>query len=818
VGNGGGVMPKIEKLMIAPFTEGFDKELEPWLIPEEAFVDMQDAFIRRGVLQKRFGYKQLATGGEGKAPATQSRVLTQTSSENKGVTDGAGNQTGQSLTNIPVSPGSVSLDVGSGGETISDNGDGTLTGSVAATGTINYITGAFTITGSLVASAVLATYSYPASLPVMGLFNYIDENSFRKFCALDTRNFNVYNTTTNTFDYVTHDTGRAFLGTDSDFWSFTNYVILTTAPPVFTRILVFTNGVDPIQYFDGTKIYDLNATSLPGVYVDPPASIGGAINTCKLVFYFGRRLCCLNVTQQGIKYPQRLLYSGDIEINKALDFSDPSAGVIEAPTDDEIMGAALINNSLVVFFKEGVWSLKTTQSEFFPFRWERLDVQGIARCDAPFSITSYFNEVTSAGKLGLIGTDGNRVFRVDNKLPYFTRDDIDPEYFKYCYGVESERNRQRWLTYKSPDKNTDHPNKILVNGAEENSWSTYTISMHSFGNFHEVGFDQAWDDFTDPWDSYGEPWDSYTSFKEALTVIGGDYLGYVFKMDTEDNDDHTEITGISQSAPAVVTVTNHRLETGDVVKVYDVAGMTEIIGLQSKVTVVDATSFQLNEIDSTAFTAYTSGGFFEKAIPFDVKTKPLNPWIKEDVKATLHWVDFRVDASSVSTCNIQFFTDERVVPYRLIENDTEIELYEEEPYGSTNVDGNANFYLENIPISHGTVKLDIGASSEIIEDDLYGNLTGNVAATGKVDYKTGAVTITGSIVSSDILADYEKDTSYLLLNFRDDSNRPIKWFRVYVNSTAYSHQIRLFQEEVDERLRIHAIRLAMSPAGTLESP
>jgi len=731
----------MQTFLVAPFSEGLDREVEPWLLPQDAFVSMQNAFLRRGVLQKRPGYAELATGGEGGVAETQSRVV----------------------------------DAGGVG-------------------------------------------SY-AELPVMGIFNYIDSNEDKRLCVLDTRNFNLYSTSNNRLEYVTHSSGTTYNGGDDDFWSATNYTVVNTSTSTRTPILVFTNNVDVPQYFDGTNTEDLNNAASFN-YQEPPASLGGDLEAARLCFFYGDRLIFLNTKQDTYRYPNRCLYSplfNSVAVGGnsiALDFSDKNAGVVDAATSDEILGADFLAGDLIVYFKEtGPWALKVTTDRFFPFRWEKLGPKGVSRCDAPKSVSSYFGEVTGAGILGIISTDGNTVGRVDNKLPFFTRDDINPSKFQYCYAVESERYRQRWLAYPSITSQEDSPDKVLVNGVEDNTWFIYDLPIHCFGNYHDAAFDQSWDEFTKPWDSYGGKWDSYTEFEKSLSVIGGSYDGYVFKMDTEDNDGQTDITGISQANPAVVTVANHRLNTGDVVKIYNVSGMTEINELQSQVTVVNDTSFQLNEIDSSSFTAYTSGGFFEKAILFDVKTKPLNPWIKEGRKAALHWVDFRVDTSQLTTCNIEFFTDERKTPYTLPDqSNTSISV---ESSGTTSSSGDISFFLKEAPVLPGTVSISVGGT-ETITDNGYQTLSGDVVATGNINYKSGLIRIFGSVASSAVLSSYTEDNSTTTLIFKDETGREQNWYRVYVNSVARSHQVRIFQERVDERLRIHAIGFAMSPAGSIE--
>lgn len=69
------------------------------------------------------------------------------------------------------------------------------------------------------------------------------------------------------------------------------------------------------------------------------------------------------------------------------------------------------------------------------------------------------------------------------------------------------------------------------------------------------------------------------------------------------------ITGITQANPAVVTVTGHGLATGDEVEIISPGGMVEINGQRSAITYINANQFSLDTVDSSSYTAYTSGGF-----------------------------------------------------------------------------------------------------------------------------------------------------------------------------------------------------------------
>lgn len=74
-------------------------------------------------------------------------------------------------------------------------------------------------------------------------------------------------------------------------------------------------------------------------------------------------------------------------------------------------------------------------------------------------------------------------------------------------------------------------------------------------------------------------------------------------------DSNLVITGVTQANPAVVTVADTSgLTDGDTAFIDSVVGMTEINTQMSQLTVLNGTTFQLDTIDSTGYTAYTSGG------------------------------------------------------------------------------------------------------------------------------------------------------------------------------------------------------------------
>ena len=78
-----------------------------------------------------------------------------------------------------------------------------------------------------------------------------------------------------------------------------------------------------------------------------------------------------------------------------------------------------------------------------------------------------------------------------------------------------------------------------------------------------------------------------------------------------------DITGISQANPAVVTYSGtDTYANGDSVYISGVVGMTEVNGLEFVVANVDtgANTFELTGVDSSAYTAYSSGGTVEEIL------------------------------------------------------------------------------------------------------------------------------------------------------------------------------------------------------------
>jgi hypothetical protein len=106
------------------------------------------------------------------------------------------------------------------------------------------------------------------------------------------------------------------------------------------------------------------------------------------------------------------------------------------------------------------------------------------------------------------------------------------------------------------------------------------------------------------------PW--HHAIEHRPLVLQSGYAEY----NTEYSKTADTISNITQADPAVVTTAADNLVTGDYAKIYDVSGMTEVNRSEPyHLTRTGANALQLTGIDSSSWTAYTSGGSIVKLEP-----------------------------------------------------------------------------------------------------------------------------------------------------------------------------------------------------------
>ena len=229
-----------------------------------------------------------------------------------------------------------------------------------------------------------------------------------------------------------------------------------------------------------------------------------------------------------------------------------------------------------------------------------------------------------------------------------------------------------YWTFPDAATSAKFPDRVLVYNYDAKNWALFTDSFTCFGvhrRFNDLRWqdlvDTSWQQANFAWASaklqsqfpntiagnqqgYVLVLDQKVTNDESLTITGitggssqvslevtnhnlddGDYVyvsgclgtgelelnDRVFSVNVTDADNITldtkprfDITAITQAAEAVVTAPGHTFSVGDHWYIDRVsAGMTEISGLSGIVNAVSGSSVKL-DVDSSTFTAYTSGG------------------------------------------------------------------------------------------------------------------------------------------------------------------------------------------------------------------
>ena len=190
-----------EKLVVGPISKGLKNNVLPFNIDNDSFPVLINAYQWRGRVKRKRGTSLLTRLQR----FFNSNSTSYSSTVTINLIAGAANiLTGFSLeTNGNIIPGSVIITDTTSGDVYTDPSmDGTLIGAPGGTGTINYATGAITITGGA-GDVIRVSFLYYPDLPVMGLEDLILERfQFPNTLGFDTKY--SYNITVNS-PYTSYD-------------------------------------------------------------------------------------------------------------------------------------------------------------------------------------------------------------------------------------------------------------------------------------------------------------------------------------------------------------------------------------------------------------------------------------------------------------------------------------------------------------------------------------------------------------------------------------------------------------------------------------
>ena len=640
--------------LIANWATGLSERLQPWLNADDGQEELFDGYIYRGVLSKRPGYKYFATGERNGLPYRESRIVhTLTAVPMVGAINGI-NHTFTLAGHTQIARGSVRVTGSNPVQVATDNGVGGF--NAPHTGTINYLTGAISVTfaaAPIAASTVTVTYSYMPGNPVMMVATFISSTNTKEMIVADTQYVNRFNPIGNIL--VDISSGTPYTGTSHDFFTWVNYPNAADDPR-----LLFCNNVDVIQQWDGTTVTDYAYTSLEFSAI-----------TCSWMTQMKDRLILLRTTENTVgspliftTYPQRIRISGFGQNADVFDQTAPGAGFIEIPDGSWIFGAAFNRDDLIIFTESSTWSMKYTGDDNTPFVLDKIDES--RGCSATFSAITYLNRTTAASQRGLVISDGYKVDRSDEDIPTFSYDQVDGDNFDLCFAGSVDADRDHYLIYPIPgqEPGQEESKRILVTNYEEDTYTKYRLPLSCMGTFRSQ-YTITWNDLLifDNWDQFADSYSNWNSFpynKNEPISIGGGHHGEIWQLNlAEEEDNPVKVRNITKINANILEITTDWNNFGtnsydpdmgaDSIFFLGVEGMLEINNQQLVIdpNFMGATNnvFRVETPNNTNWGGYTGGGTATRVIPFTALTKQFNPFIDGDKKVRCGWIYMYVDAT-----------------------------------------------------------------------------------------------------------------------------------------------------------------------------
>lgn len=664
----------MQPFLIGNYGTGLYQSLEPWLFPRDAWTRLENGQVYKGELRPRKGLSTL-----GKLKCLQA-VVVGTNTDTLPAVALAG------LT-IPAT-GFILITDGSEKFFVYIDENDNFTGNITGATAIDRGAGTISFTWDDPAATDQPNIYYqdtPCDDPVMGLFNFNANDGTKTSIAMNTDYVNRFFNISQNYIPLAFSTAASsnagFSGDGTNFFSATMYPDGSNNPR-----LIFVNGVDRPQFYrpstSVTTVYDYTDSTADNTEYTAPS--GGTITTALHVFWFGDRIMFLRPTLGTTEYPVSYLYSAITDSSGFRDnFNAPGAGFQDLYDDTRIIAATQMGDRIIIATEANFWEITYTNNFDLPFRHRRIMQSDFSMSTGPYSMVNWLNNSVSLGFWGLFKTDGRAGMRFDQKIPFFTREEINSEGVKISNAGVIQPSAQIWWTYMSlnapsMDDNELFADQVLAWNYEEDSFAQYSLDLTTFGYYRNQDF-IPWDDVTDTvypdrpdwaqWDTTEDIWNSFSWGDESFSPIAGDKKGFVYLVENQDALDYAEnITGITAANPAVITLENSRsIQVGDTITIndvtgYEVGGESLVNGNMYDVIAVSGNNITIN-LDGQDASAYTSDGYIGLAYSFLAQTKPLNPFAEGNKRCRFHKVWFYV---STSTDNflIDFFADDREDPYK----------------------------------------------------------------------------------------------------------------------------------------------------------
>jgi len=686
---------------IGPYESGLETRVKDWLLPEDAFSYLRNAYVWRSQLKKRVGSK-LFPWDDAATQQLGSRLRIKINT-----TDGSGNATqaggaipgaitGASCVGQMFSIGDEMFTVHQTVTPVTMLKTGTTTTATYNTTTLNY-----TFVGAAAATDI---FWYPA-LPVMGITTYDQPEINNENTIVFDQKFSYER------DGTTNAWKRAGLltwsGSNSQFFWYANYRGVTSYS--YNLFVVNYNRADQICYWDGTTFTRTTfRTKLNNAA--PIVAANYVLQSARILIVFKNTIIALNTLESvddGAGNPVNQTFTGrarwhapagPFSTNAWMDDVAGKGGFIDASTKEAIITAQIYKDRLIVFFERSTWELIYTGNKVQPFLWQNIVQVGGA--ESTFSPILLDDKVLGVGQNGIYSCDGLNVKRIDEKIP----DEVfkihnGNDGVKRVAGIRDFVSEIAYWSFPHATHDTTYPDRMIVYNYKNDTWAFFDDSITAFGYYQNLT-DNTWGNDNQTWGEDATLWGTGSGQSLYRNVLAGNQQGFTFLMDnkTSRNAPALQISDIdiTNYPEMVLTISNHNL-TIDIVKyileailIENVQGITNINDRVYIVSGTTATTITVIGDEETAVTGtYTGGGTIARATGVDIKTKAFN-FYTSDYRVAFSRVDFNVKKTAAGLLFAQFYPSSSTYEIGSLANDGTInpfqiemypyELYPEEDY------------------------------------------------------------------------------------------------------------------------------------------
>lgn len=373
------------------------------------------------------------------------------------------------------------------------------------------------------------------------------------------------------------------------------------------------------------------------------------------------------------------------------DATPGKGGFIDAPTNEAIVSAEFIKDTLVVFFERSTWQLVYTGNETLPFVFQKINTE--LGAESTFSVTPFDQGVFNIGNYGIVSCDSVSVERLDQKIPdeVFQMQNINDGPAR-ASGIRDYNAQLVYWSYPTKVSETNQaipysltfPNNVLIYNYLDASWAEFDDCFTCFGYFQQFS-DRTWASLKQSWASANFAWNSQVTQARYPSVIAGNQRGFTMIFSQlEDNSQNSPSLEISDASGSTITCPDHNLKVGQFILITAMTGFTNWNGKIFKIGSATATTFDVILVASrgdVVATGYTGAGVITHMPNIFIQTKQFNPFYEQGDSVRLNYIDMLMDRTAEGEFTADIFTNSNTsLP---VESDRVITAPENQPTYTT---------------------------------------------------------------------------------------------------------------------------------------